>query len=69
MSKYKVTFARIVNEGQLVEAVVEGNSEEEAYDNFLNENFVRFLVMKREMKQVTPVGKPEFKQIAKDTSK
>lgn len=61
--KFKAKFARIVNEAQLVEVLIDADSLDEANEKFLNEDFQRFLVVKRELKQVTPVGKPEFEEI------
>ena len=61
--KFKVKFARIVNEAQLVEAIIEANSQEEAEEKFSTGDFHRFLVMKRDMREVTPVGEPDIEQI------
>lgn len=61
--KFKVSFARIVNEAQLVEAVVEADSFEEARDKTSAGEFLRFLVVKREANEVTEVGTPDIEQI------
>lgn len=64
MSQFKVTFARIVNVAQLVEGIIEADSEELANDAFDRGEFKRFLVVKQEQREVTPVGKPEFDQLS-----
>lgn len=61
--KYKVSFARIVNEAQLVEAIVEADSEDEAFSKTSAGDFIRFLVTKRESNQVTEIGTPFIERI------
>ena len=61
--KYKVTFARIVNVAELVEGVIEAVDLDDANHRFEAGDFDRFLVVKREQRQVTPVGAPEFDEI------
>lgn len=62
--KFKAKFARIVNEAQLVEAIVEADSIEDAEAKFSTGDYMRFLVVKRDLREVTPVGTPEFEKIA-----
>jgi len=62
--KFKTKFARIVNESQLIEAVVSAASIEEAEEKFNNKEFDRFLIMKRDSRDITKIGKPEFERIA-----
>lgn len=61
--KFKGSFARIVSEAQFVEVLIEADSKEEAYEKYLNGDFARFLVTKRETKDVTGVGNPQFEQV------
>lgn len=62
--KYKVSFARIVSELQLVEGIIEASSEEEAQELYEAEKFNRFLILKREVREVTQAGQPEFTKVA-----
>jgi hypothetical protein len=52
-----------VNEGQLVEAVIEAASREEAEEKFEQGDFKRFLIVKKDLRELTQVGKPEFEEI------
>lgn len=61
--KFKGKFARIVNEAQLVECIIEATSIEEANEKFSTGDFKRFLIMKRDAREVTMAGSPEFEQI------
>lgn len=61
--KFKGSFARVISEAQLVEVLIEADSKEEAYNKYLNGDFARFLVVKRELKDTTPVGDPQFEQV------
>lgn len=62
--KFKVTFARIVNVAELVEGIIEADSLDDANRKFEDKEFDRFLVVKRDLREVTPVGNPEFDQIS-----
>lgn len=61
--KFKTSFARVVSEAQFVETVIEAQDEEEARLKFEASDFKRFLITKRDLREVTPVGSPTFERI------
>jgi hypothetical protein len=60
--KFKVKFNRVLTEVQLVEGIIEADNQEAANEMFLDENFSRFLVLKREMTEKNN-GTPTFEKI------
>lgn len=62
--QFKVSFARIVSEAQLVEGVIEADSKEEAEVKLSADEYKRFLIVKRELREITPAGTPELERIS-----
>lgn len=60
--QFKVKYNRTVTELQLVEGIIEADNQEAAEEMFLDDQFKRFLIVKRQLHEMNN-GKPTFEKI------